>query len=103
MNFKRATLFVRAIFSPPENWLAGHYRFFVAAVVGMLVVNELWQYGADVTQWDSMLVSGAITFVAGIGLALAMPSRTDEMLTRLVNRGVLHAPPENVELFKQLL
>jgi hypothetical protein len=103
MVIKRAIPITKRVVTFYENWLERHYLVFVVLILGALVINEIYLFGIDITRWDYMLVTGAIVFALGLRIALDMPKKTDEALTRLVNRGAVQATPERLADFKQML
>jgi hypothetical protein len=78
------------------RWVEQHYALFVCGMLGILVLNELWLFGPDLRQWDVLLVSGVITFVIGLRVALRIPHQAAATLTRLVDRGVLSLSPQQL-------
>jgi hypothetical protein len=91
----------QAIVARLETWVQRHYVVFLCFVLGILALNEIWLFGLDLSQWDLLLISGAITFVVGLHFALRIPQKVDVALTRLVNRGVLQLTPETLANLKQ--
>src|SRR5262245_15312316 len=84
-----------------EQALQRHYVTFVCVLLGLLLLNELWLFGLDFSQWDYLLISGVITFVVGLPLVLDIPQHVETTLTRLVNRGVLQLTAEELGIVKQ--
>ncbi len=100
MTVRRANPLTSQSLGAAWDWLAHHYAILAMLLLGALVANELVVFGIDVTGWDLMFVSGTVTFVAGLGLALQLTGRTEEMLTRLVDRGALTVTPEGLAALK---
>src|SRR5213080_4470011 len=78
------------------RWLERHYALFVCALLGILIINEVWLFGPDLRGWDVLLISGVITFVIGLRVALRIPHQANATLSRLVDRGVLPLSPEQL-------
>src|SRR5262249_9844502 len=79
------------------RWVERHYALFACAMLAILVLNEVWLFGPNPRGWDILLVSGVITFVIGLRVALRIPYQADATLTRLVDRGVLALSPEQLK------
>src|SRR5437762_7631603 len=79
------------------RWLEQHYALFVGTLLGILILNEVWLFGPDLRGWDVLLVSGVITFVIGLRVALRIPHQAAATLTRLVDRGVLPLSPQELK------
>jgi len=62
--------FFQGIAARTETWLQRHYVIFLCVLLGLLLLNELWLFGLDLSQWDFLLISGSITFVVGLYFAL---------------------------------
>jgi hypothetical protein len=76
-----------------------HFSVFVIILLVALGINELSLFGTDIAQWDSLLISGALTFIIGIRLAFNIPSRAEAAITRLVNRGAIRLDPKELPEF----
>ena len=79
------------------------YSLIFALLVAALILNELYLFGTNFSDWDPLLISGALTFMIGIRLALNIPQIVAETLSRLVNRGSLNLDPNQLAEFKQKL
>lgn len=74
---------------PIERALLRHYGVLAAVVVAMLVVDQLWPFGLDLLRWDWLFVSGVLTLVLTLRMALALPDRAEQAVQRLAVRGAL--------------
>lgn len=101
---------------PPERFLIRklptqivhafrHRYFFVFGLtVTALVINEIYHFGTDISDWDPLLISTVLTFIIGVRLAINLPDTVDETLERLVKRGVIKFTDTNQFInFKQKL
>ncbi len=86
-----------------ERWFADHFLTALGLLLVVLGINELWLYGSDLTAWDPMLISGAVTFFVGLRLALLLPDKLTETLDRLADREVLKVSPEQLDQFQKAL
>ena len=78
-----------------------HFSIFFIILLVALAINELSLFGTDFSQWDTLLISGALTFIIGIRLALNFPSKADQAISRLVNQGSIRLKPEKLPEFKR--
>jgi hypothetical protein len=85
------------------SWLQDQfYRHFIVFFIILLVtlaINEISLYGMDISQYDTLLISGALTFIIGIRLAFNIPYRAKEAILRLVNRGAIRLDPKALPEF----
>lgn len=65
--------------------------------------QEISDYGWTLKQWDMLLISGLVTFLAGVWIAQQIPNRLAQALTRLANRGALEGSHEQLDQFKRFL
>lgn len=86
-----------------EYWLQHHFLICLSLMLGLLVLNELQLFGIELSRWDPLLISGAITFLISIRLALHTSQKMEETLTRLINRGSLQLTEEKLKDFKGYL
>lgn len=82
-----------------------HRYFFVFGLtVTALIINEIYHFGTDISDWDPLLISTVLTFIIGARLAINLPDAVDESLERLVKRGVINFTDTNQFInFKQKL
>ncbi len=83
------------------HWLRHHFLLALGLVSFILLVNELYVFGADLTRWDPLLISGGLIFVVGLRLSLDVGPKAMETMTRLADRGVLDLKDEAVDQFKR--
>ncbi len=69
-----------------EGWLVIQLLCFLLLIVCLLQVH--W-YGLNLSEWDSLLLSGVVTFMLGIYLWLDIPPNLETMLDRLRQREAL--------------
>lgn len=72
-----------------ERVLKRRYTALVLVVGVLLVANELGGFGDDLRRWDWLFVSGVVTLLVALRIALELPRVLHETLVRLSNRGVL--------------
>ena len=80
----------RLAFGPTENWLRRHYWYIASAVFVLLILNELYAFGAYPQDWDWLFISGWITFLLAFKLTFLLPDKAHEALGRLAASQVLH-------------
>jgi len=90
-------------FELSEKWAARLQLIFFSLILGLICINEFWVEGLNVFEWDVLLISGLAMLIIGIWLSMGMPTRMENMLDRLVNRGVLQATPEKLAESKRCL
>lgn len=72
-----------------ESWIGGHPPASLLIAIVIILAYEFIAFGPNVRVWDPLFVSGALVLVAGLEVALQLPARMREMLTRLQRRGAL--------------
>lgn len=77
-----------------------HYGWFATFLLIALLLNELYLFGTDLSRWDSLLISGALTFLVGIRLALNIPEIVEDVLMRLIHRRAINLDPDQFSTFK---
>lgn len=80
-----------------------HFAIFFLIMLAALILNEYYIFGAQIYRWDALLVSGGITFIIGLRLALNVPAKVDEALLRLIHRGAVQLNPNQLPTLKQKL
>jgi len=93
----------RAALWPGERLVREHYRFVGAVLLTLIVANEVYARGPNALHWDWLFASGFLTLVAGLRLALRLPDKIHETLTRLVARQVLTDRENDFRHFEQKL
>lgn len=63
---------------------------FVAILVGYTLL-QVAEYGADLGQWDVLVLSAWATVAIGLALAQTVPERLQRTLVRLADRGAIEA------------
>jgi len=66
-------------------------------------VQEISVHGWMLKHWDMLLISGLVTFLAGVWVAQRIPIRLEQALARLANRGALEGSQEQIDEFVQFL
>lgn len=74
---------------PVEGWLRRYYAPVCAVLVAAVGANELYGRGRDLRRWDWLFVSGYLTLLACLRVALRLPDRVHRALGRLADRQVL--------------
>ncbi len=74
----------------------------IVVVVGLILLclSNIRFYGMQISQWDLLLMSGAVVFIIAIPMAFKIPAKFDEMLNRLVHRGALENNTKKLENLK---
>ncbi len=80
-----------------------HFAIFFIIMLVALVSNEIYIFGMEIYRWDALLVSGGLTFIVGLRLALNVPLKVDEALLRLINRGAVQLDPSQLPALKSKL
>src|SRR6185369_1040901 len=80
-----------------------HFIIFLIIMVAALMLNEFYIFGAEIYRWDALLVTGGLTFIIGLRLALNVPAKVDEALERLINRGAIQLDPSQLPELKRKL
>jgi hypothetical protein len=75
-----------------ERWLWRHRRAVTVVVVALIAVDESAAYGTRARQWDWLLVSGALLYLALVPTSLTEPQRVTQAVSRLQARSALSPP-----------
>lgn len=76
---------------------------FFSLILALACVVQLITQGWRFLAWDMLLISGLAFLVMGIWLALDLPRKMEDVLNRLVLRGVLHTTEEGLQSLKAVL
>jgi hypothetical protein len=88
-------------FRAAENWLRRHYLHVMVVTFILLILNELYEFGAHLPGWDWLLVSGWITFLLTFKATFLLPDKVDEVLSRLAASRVLEDSNNELGDFKE--
>ncbi len=83
-----------------------YYRVITIVIaIGLIILcfENIAYYGMQILKWDLLLISGAVIFIIAVQMAFKIPSRLDEMLSRLAHRGALQASQAHFETLKKKL
>jgi hypothetical protein len=78
---------------PAERFIRRYYLGLVLVVLLLLGGYELIPLGFDLRRWDWLFVSGIVVLLVALRMALNLPDRVQQTLSRLANRGILIADP----------
>jgi hypothetical protein len=82
-----------------EEWVRRRFAFAFIIFVGLVVLNELSLFGADVAHWDWLYVTGSLTFVVGWRVALGLPQLARDTVGRLAGRQVLTGDADRLHAY----
>jgi hypothetical protein len=90
-------------FRPDDNWLRRHYLRIALVALVLLISNEFYVSGTDLSAWDWLYVSGWITFLLTFRTTFLLPNKVDEVLSRLAASQVLNDRKNRLSDFRQRL
>lgn len=80
-----------------EKLVRRRYVWLVGIGAVLVATNEVSLFGADLQDWDWLLVSGFAVLLAALYLPTLLPDKLEDALTRLVNRNVMVGGPALTE------
>lgn len=83
-----------------KEWVLIWSLCFLLLIVCLL---QVYLHGLHLSAWDSLLLSGVVTFMLGIYLWLDIPQNLETMLDRLLHRGALDISKEKLGALEEAL
>ncbi|GAA1674179.1 hypothetical protein GCM10009765_24410 [Fodinicola feengrottensis] len=84
---------------PAERFLRRWYVWVVVVMLVLVGAYEVIPIGFDLVHWDWLFVSGMVVLLVALRMALDLPDRVQQTLSRLANRGILVADPADPDDF----
>jgi len=89
------------------GWLGDSFReqfaIYLALTVILVGLNEVVGFGTNIANWDPLYISGVLTLVIALRLAVEIPPKAHETLTRLANRGAIELTPMKLKAIHKKL
>lgn len=92
----RALAAVDSLAGRIEDLVRGHFWPLMAAVAGVLVVDQTVFNGPQLRDWDWLLVSSVLTLVFGLRLGLELIGHVRPTLRRIAAPGALEGDPDEL-------